>query len=79
MKGERKMTIRIIEDGIEWNAEEKESKAASIEMWYDRSRREWVLYPVDEEGNQLAEARYGYGKAEAKEIKKDLEAEYGIR
>lgn len=68
------MTIKII--GFDY--EEKERKPAAIEMWYDRSRREWVLYPVDEEGNQLEEASYAFGKAEAKEIKKDLEVEYNI-
>lgn len=78
------MIIRISEDidliDMTKPMEESEEKTAvKIEMWYDRSRREWVIYPVDEDGNQLAEARYGYGKAEAKEIKKDLEAEYGIR
>ena len=54
----------------------EDPKAVKIEMWYDRHRREWVLYPVDEEGNQIAPASYGFSKAEAKEIKKDLEAEY---
>lgn len=68
------MVIKI--KGFE--AEYKEPKAVKIEMWYDRSRREWVLYPVDEEGNQIDEASYGFRKAEAKEIKKDLEREWGI-
>lgn len=67
------MTIKIA--GFELETIE-EAKATKIEMWYDRSRREWVLYPVDEEGNQLAGASYGFGKAEALRIKKDLEAEY---
>ena len=61
-----------------YDPEYKEPKAVSIDMWYDRHRREWVLYPVDEEGNQLAEASYGFSKAEAKQIRKDLEAEYGL-
>ena len=47
-------------------------------MWFDRSRREWVLYPVDADGNQLAEAVYDFRKAEALETKKILEAEYGL-
>lgn len=58
-------------DGIE-----PERKPHHIEMWYDRHRREYVLYPVDEEGNQLVEARYAFSKQEAKELKKDLETEY---
>ena len=52
-----------------------ERKAVGVAMWYDRHRREWVLYPVDEEGNQLAEARYGFSKAEAMSIKADIEIE----
>lgn len=68
------MTIKI----IGWDAEPKERKVEAIEMWYDRHRREWVLYPVDGEGNQMAEATYGFSKAEAKAIKKDLEKEYGL-
>lgn len=59
--------------------EEEEHKAVAIEMWYDRHYRHWVLYPVDEEGNQLHEARYGFGKKEALKFKRDLEEEYEIR
>lgn len=71
--------IRIMVDGIAYNPDEdKEDKAVAIEMWYDRHRRNWVLYPVNEEGYQMAEAVYGFGKAEAKALKKDLEEEYGI-
>lgn len=51
---------------------------AKIDMWYDRSRKNWVIYPVDTEGNQLTEAVYGFSKSEAKEIKKDLELEYHL-
>lgn len=58
--------------------EEVEHKAVAIEMWYDRSRRNWVLYPIDEEGNQMQEAVYGFGKKEALRIKKDLEEEFGL-
>ena len=73
------MTIRLFVDDIEYIPQEEKAAAVKIEMWYDRSRRNWVLYPVDEEGNQLAEAMYGFGKAEAMEIKKELELEYGIK
>lgn len=74
------MTIRIFEeDGTEYRPAELGEKAVAIEMWYDRHRREWVLYPVDENGYQLAEAVYGFGKAEAKALKVELEEQYGIR
>lgn len=68
------MTIKI----IGWDEEVVEKKAVSVDMWYDRSRREWVIYPVDDEGNQIAGARYGFNKNEAQAIKKDIEEEYGI-
>lgn len=67
--------MRIV--GFEWK--EEEPKAAAIDMWYDRHRREWVLYPIDAAGNQLAGATYGFGKPEALRIKAELEAEYGIK
>ena len=70
------MILKI--DGIEYNPTDEEAKAAAVEMWYDRSRKEWVIYPVDAESNQIAPASYGFGKAEAKRIKKDLEVEYNI-
>lgn len=54
------------------------AEVVAIEMWYDRHRREWVLYPVDYEGNQLAPAVYGFGKADALDTKKSLEAEYNL-
>ena len=69
------MAIKI--NGVEYIPEE-EKEAVAVDMWYDRSRREWVLYPIDKEGNQLAEAKYGFGKKEAMLIKKDLEEEYNI-
>ena len=45
----------------------------SVECWYDPHYRHWVIYPVDTEGNQLEEASYGFGKKEAKQIKKEIE------
>lgn len=46
-----------------------------VEMWYDPHYRHWVIYPIDAEGNQLTEASYGFGKKEAQEIKKTIEAQ----
>lgn len=70
------MILRI--NGLEYIPVDEEKKAVAIEMWYDRSRRNWVLYPIDEDGNQLAEAVYGFGKAEALSIREDLRKEYGL-
>ena len=55
-----------------------EEPAVSIEMWYDRHRKEWVIYPVDANGNQLAPARFGFGKREALSIRADIAAELGL-
>lgn len=71
------MTIKI---GFDIDKiEAAEPKAVEIDMWYDRHRRNWVLYPVDAEGNQLAEATYVFGKENAVQAKEELEREYGIR
>lgn len=61
-----------------WDGIVPEHKAARVEMWYDRHYRHWVIYPVDAEGNQWWEAQYGFGKAEALRIKRDIEREHGI-
>lgn len=58
-----------------WDSTPVERECTAISCWYDRHRRNWVLYPVDAEGNQLEEAKYGFGKAEAMQIKKDMESE----
>ena len=64
-------------NGVEYEPND-DPKAIAVDMWYDRHRREWVIYPVDADGNQLAEARYGFSKQEAQAIKADIEEEYEI-
>lgn len=66
-------SVRIKVDS--WDFAPVERECTAVECWYDRHRRNWVLYPVDAEGNQLDEARYGFGKAEAMQMKKDMESE----
>ena len=68
--------MMILINGIEYEPTTEESKAVSIECWYDRHTRLWTLYPVDENGYQLDGATYAYGKAEAMRVKKELEEEY---
>lgn len=70
------MTIKI--DGVEYIPTFEKPKAAGVEMWYDRHCRHWVLYPVDAEGTQIAEATYGFNRAEAKRIKAELQEEWKI-
>ena len=64
-------TIRIKLTSMEMH--EDDHKPVGADMFYDPHYRHWVIYPVDAEGNQLAEARYGFGKAEAKAIRADIE------
>ena len=69
-------TIRIkIRATGSYLPEVEERECTAIDCWYDPHYRHWVLYPVDAEGNQLDEASYGFGKKEAKQMKKDMESE----
>lgn len=52
-----------------------ERECVSVECWYDPHYRHWVLYPVDAEGNQLDEATYDFGKANALRTKAQMETE----
>lgn len=58
-----------------WEMHEEDHEPVGAEMFYDPHFRHWVIYPVDAAGNQLCEARYGFGKKEATEIKKEIESE----
>lgn len=58
---------------------EKETKAVTIDKWYNKSLRLWELTKRDEEGNQIGETVYVYGKKDAEktynEMLKELEGE----
>lgn len=69
------MTIKI--NGREYEPQD-DPVAVDVSRWYDRHRKEWVIYPVDAEGNQIGSAQYGFSKAEAQEIEADIRKEYGI-
>lgn len=69
------MTIRI--NGRVYEPE-AEPVAVDVSRWYDRHRREWVIYPVDADGNQIGAAQYGFSRAEAIEIEEDIRRESGI-
>lgn len=72
------MEFKIFVDGAEYVPTCGTVAAVAVERWYDRHRREWVLYPVDAEGTQVGEARYGFSKAEANEIEADIKLEYSL-
>lgn len=67
------MTIRIKCNGVDITDYHTDHTPVRVECWWDRFHRNWVIYPVDAEGNQLEEARYGFNRAEAQQIKKDIE------
>ena len=69
------MIIKI--NGIEREPQE-DPTAVDVDRWYDRHRKEWVIYPVDKNGYQIGNAQYGFSKAEAIEIENDIRRECGI-
>lgn len=46
---------------------------ATIDVWYNRSARSWVVQRMDPDGNQVGDADYVYTKREALLIKKSYE------
>lgn len=68
------MTIRVNGVKLE-DIETVERECVAVECWYDPHYRHWVLYPVDAEGNQLDEATYDFGKANAFKTKAQMESE----
>lgn len=64
-------SIKIKVTGYEMH--EEDHTPVKADMFYDPHYRHWVIYPVDAAGNQLAEARYGFGKKEALSIKAEIE------
>ena len=54
------------------------AKPFSIDMWYYRQERSWVVRVKDEEGNQIADAVYVGTKPEALNQVKIWKEKYGI-
>lgn len=46
-----------------------------VEMWYNRNCRSWVVYKVDDNGNQVDDAYYTGVKSDALHTKRAMEAE----
>ena len=71
--------MKLTIDGIEYiPGSDHEGTAETVKTWYDRHLRHWAIWAEDAEGNQIGETRYGFGKAEALRIKREIEEEYGI-
>lgn len=69
-------TIRINLKNYE--APEFDETVATIDCWYDRHERLWVLQKLNKDGYQVGDAMYVYGKKDAKKFADDLRREYGI-
>ena len=66
------MTFRI----VGWDPEQQqEPKATHVDAWYDRHTRLWVIQCLDEDGYQVGDAQYVYGKKDAMDRKAELERE----
>ena len=68
------MTIRVFDDDTEVFDEE----VASVDAWYDKHTRLWIIQLLNKDGYQIGDATIVYGKSEAKAVKAELEKEYNI-
>lgn len=57
---------------------ERKKKVVSVDAWYDRHTRLWCIQLEDENGYQIGDAEWVYGKTDAMARKAELEAEYNI-
>lgn len=60
---------------VGWDPDQEERKATHVDAWYDRHTRLWVVQCLDDEGYQVGDATYVYGKASAMITKAQLEGE----
>lgn len=60
---------------VGWTPNDTEQKITSVDAWYDRHTRLWVVQCLDADGYQVGDATYVYGKKDAMEVKADLERE----
>jgi len=65
-------------DSIDSEIEFHNAKPFSIDMWYNRRERSWVVQVKDEEGNQIGNAKYVYSKPEALNQVEYWKEKYGI-
>lgn len=68
------MMFRVFDD----DAEVFDEAVASVDAWYDKHTRLWIIQLLNKDGFQIGDAQIVYGKAEAKAVKAELEKEYNI-
>jgi len=65
-------------DSIDTEIEYYNAKPFSIDMWYNRSQKSWVIQVKDKECNQIGDAVYVYSKPEALNQVDYWKEKYGI-
>ena len=69
------MKFEII--GFDYDAQFDET-VVTVDAWYDRHTRLWVVQKLNKDGYQVGDADYVYGKADAMRVKKETEKDYNI-
>lgn len=79
MKGENDM-ITITVDGEQFNPDKEnfDYTAASIDAWYDRHTRDWVIQVLNKDGYDVRDCIRAGDKKAKDAIVRDLKEEYGL-
>jgi len=71
--------MKCFGDGdIDFEIEYHNAKPFSIDMWYNRSQKSWVVQVKDEENNQIGDSIYVHSKPEALNQVDYWKEKYGI-
>jgi len=68
------MKIKI----IGYEPSNKELKPSTVDMWYDRSQRSWIVQLKDQDDNQIGDAAYVHSKPEALKQVDGWKKEFGL-
>ena len=55
-----------------------DEKVVSIDTWYDRYTKLWVIQKLNKDGYQVGDADYVYGKQAAMKETEELKKKYNI-
>lgn len=70
------LTGEVITLNGDWEAFDE--TVASVDAWYDRHTRLWIIQLRNKDGYQVGDAVIVYGKADAMKRTAELKAEYGL-
>lgn len=57
---------------------EFDEKVNSVDCWYDKHTKLWVIQMLNKDGYQIGRAEYIYGKKAAQTRKNEIEKEHNI-